>query len=129
MRRGSCLCGAVRFEVAGELGPGELCHCTRCRRWTGHVLASTEVPRSHVTIHGAEAIGWFASSSKARRGFCSRCGSVLFFDPLDQARHAWIGIALGAFDAPTGVHIERHIFTAEKGDYYEISDGAPQHPQ
>ena len=35
----------------------------------------------------------------------------------------------GAFDAPTGTHLEKHIFVADKGDYYEIKDGLPQNAQ
>jgi len=49
----------------------------------------------------------------------------LFFDP--PARD-WIGIAMGAFDAPTSTHLEMHIFVAEKGDYYDIADSLPQNP-
>jgi hypothetical protein len=126
MAKGSCLCGAVRFEVDGALGPVEVCHCTQCRQWTGHFLASVEVPRTSVTVHGAEHVAWYASSDKARRGFCARCGSTLFFDPLDRVKHAWTGIAMGSFEAPTHTRVNLHIFTAEKGDYYEILDGAPQ---
>jgi hypothetical protein len=77
-----------------------------------------------VEIMGAENITWFHSSPKVRRGFCSTCGSTLFFDPPAKA---WIGIAMGAFDLPTETHIELHIFVAEKGDYYEIRDGLPQY--
>jgi hypothetical protein len=51
----------------------------------------------------------------------------MFFDPLDQHKHNWIDIALGSFTEATGVDIERHIFTAEKGDDHIIADGAPQH--
>lgn len=126
MYKGSCLCGSVQFEVTGKLGSGELCHCYQCRKWTGHVLASTEVERDALRISGAQKIKWFQSSKKVRRGFCSQCGSPLFFDPIDQTKHNWIGISLGAFEAPTDVKINQHIFTAEKGDYYEILDDAPQ---
>lgn len=126
MHKGSCLCGAISFEVSGKLGPGEACHCTQCRKWAGHYLASTEVPRSALVIHTAEHLGWYSSSEKVRRGFCKQCGSTLFFDPLDQNKHDWIGIALGAFDTPTRISLELHIFVAEKGDYYDITDGLPQ---
>ena len=123
MPSGHCLCGAISFEVEGELPGPDACHCTRCRRWSGHVWASTDVPRERVTIRGGDQLSWFQSSEKVRRGFCSICGSVLFFDP--PARD-WIGIAMGAFDQPTGTELAIHIFTADKGDYYEIADGVPQ---
>lgn len=76
-----------------------------------------------MTINGADHITWYQSSAKVRRGFCSRCGASLFFDPPGRD---WIAIAMGAFDTPTGTHIEKHIFVAEKGDYYELTDGLPQ---
>ena len=127
MHKGSCLCGAVTFQVQGDLAPPDACHCIQCRKWTGHVLASTEVPRSALTVHGTEHVCWYQSSVKVRRGFCALCGSSLFFDPLDRAKHDWTGISMGAFDTPTGTHLALHIFVAEKGDYYEITDDLPQH--
>jgi extradiol dioxygenase family protein len=61
-----------------------------------------------------------------RRGFCANCGSSLFWDPLDQQKHNWTAIALGAFDTPTNTKLKQHIFVGEKGDYYDIADGLPQ---
>ena len=124
MRKGSCLCGAVTFEVAGELPRPDACHCSKCRKHSGHYFASTDVPRSAVTIHGEENLTWYQSSEKARRGFCATCGSSLFWDPLFKD---WIGIAMGAFDTPTETQLAIHIFVADKGDYYEITDPLPQH--
>jgi hypothetical protein len=126
MPKGSCLCGAVSFEVAAALAPADACHCTQCRRQTGHVFASTNVPRSALSVAGEAKVGWFRSSEKVRRGFCTICGSVLFWDPLGRD---WTSIAMGAFDPPTGTRLEKHIFVADKGDYYDIADGLPQHPQ
>jgi hypothetical protein len=126
MHRGACLCGAVTFEVAGDLPPPDGCHCSQCRKWSGHFFTSTDVKRAALTIQGGEHVTWFHSSEKVRRGFCSRCGSSLFWDPLDRAKHDWIGIAMGAFDAPTGTKTRIHIHVADKGDYYDIADGLPQ---
>ena len=123
MHRGSCLCGAVSFEVAGELHPPDACHCSQCRKQSGHFWASTDVPRAALTLHGAEHLTWFASSEKVRRGFCSTCGAALFWDPIKADR---IAIAMGAFDQPTGTKLRMHIFVADKGDYYDIADGLPQ---
>ena len=123
MPKGACLCGAVSFEVQGDLPPPDACHCTQCRKHSGHVFASTDVPRSAVTIHGADKVTWFRSSEKVRRGFCSVCGSSLFWDPIHRD---FIGIAMGAFDQPTGTHLAVHIFVADKGDYYDIADDVPQ---
>ncbi|XXV19017.1 GFA family protein [Sorangium sp. So ce1182] len=116
----------MRFEVAGALPPPDACHCSQCRKHSGHFFASTDVPRAALTIHGADKIAWFRSSEKARRGFCSACGSSLFWDPIDQNKHDWIGIAMGAFDMPTATRLRIHIHVADKGDYYDIADGLPQ---
>lgn len=123
LKIGSCLCGRVSFSVAGELVAPDACHCTQCRKHSGHYFASTDAPRQAVTITGDQYVSWFQSSAKVRRGFCSNCGSSLFWDPLEKDR---IGIAMGAFDSPTSTQLEVHIFVAEKGDYYEIADGLPQ---
>src|SRR5687767_12601468 len=121
MHEGRCLCGAVRFTVEGELRPPGACHCSQCRRQSGHYWASTDVPRANLSVTGE--VTWFASSERVRRGFCAACGSVLFWDPVGRDR---IAVAMGAFDAPTGTSLEKHIFTGDKGDYYAIADGLPQ---
>ncbi|WIO73921.1 GFA family protein [Porticoccaceae bacterium LTM1] len=115
MHKGSCLCGKITFEIAGDLGENDACHCVNCRKWSGHFLVSANVPRSALNVSGAEYITWYQSSLKVRRGFCSVCGSSLFFDPLDTEKHNWTGIALGALDTPTNTSLEKHIFVAEKG--------------
>ena len=126
MHNGSCLCGAVRITVAGELHPPDACHCSQCRKQSGHYWASTDVPRASVTIEGEDRLTWYASSERVRRGFCSTCGSVLFWRPV--RRPDTIAVAMGAFDAPTGTRLEKHIFTADKGDYYGIPGDEPQEP-
>ena len=126
MNKGSCLCGAVRFEVTGPLPAPIACHCSRCRKHTGHYEASADVPGKALRIEGEDNLTWFRSSEKVRRGFCSTCGSSLFFDPVHKD---WVGIAMGAFDQPTNTKMAAHIFVADKGDYYDIADGLPQNAQ
>jgi hypothetical protein len=84
------------------------------------------VPKSAVIICGEDKVRWFQSSEKVRRGFCSICGSSLFWDPAERD---WIGIAMGAFDGTTQTHLHVHIFVADKGDYYDIRDGVEQFDQ
>ena len=124
MPKGSCLCGAVTFEVSAPLAPADACHCSQCRKQTGHYFASTNVTREALTIRGADKIAWYRSSEKVRRGFCPVCGSVLFWDPLERD---WTSVAMGAIESPTGTRLEMHIHVADKGDYYDIADGLPQH--
>lgn len=123
MHKGSCLCGAVRTSVAGELPQPSACHCTECRKQTGHYEASVDIPQTALGVSGEQHVRWYHSSKKVRRGFCEICGSTLFWDPIHQD---WIAVAMGVFDGPTGTSLSMHIFVAEKGDYYDIADGLPQ---
>lgn len=123
---GSCLCGAITFSVKEPLSQSDGCHCSQCRKWSGHYFASADIKRTSLTIEGEDAISWYHSSEKVRRGFCKHCGSSLFFDPINQQKHDWIGVALGAFDDATNCQLSHHIFIEEKGDYYQLNDGVEQ---
>lgn len=117
---GSCLCGAISFVADGPLDRPDACHCTQCRKQSGHYWASVDIARDAIQITGADALTWYQSSAKVRRGFCSTCGSFLFWDTTSRDR---LAVAMGAFDGPTGTMLGTHIFVADKGDYYEITDG------
>lgn len=121
--KGACLCGTVSFVAQGALSPPDACHCTQCRKQSGHYWASANVRRANLTIDGADKITWYQSSAKVRRGFCSVCGAFLFWDPVE---HDFLAIGMGAFDTPTHTHLAKHIFVGDKGDYYDIADGLPQ---
>lgn len=123
---GHCLCGAVRFRTTGPLREVVACHCSQCRRQTGHYYAATNVIDANLELKGAENVGWYRASETAGRGFCRTCGSALFWkgDGSD-----YTSIMAGAFEKPTSLKLARHIFCADKGDYYEITDGAPQFAQ
>lgn len=121
MQRGHCLCGDITFTLAAAPKDASACHCGQCRRQSGHVWASAVVPVDKLEIEGP--VAWYAASDTARRGFCARCGSFLFWKAHDETT---ISVALGTLDPPTGLRLERHIFVADKGDYYEIADGLPQ---
>lgn len=124
MLKGSCLCGAIRFKATGTARDPAACHCGQCRKQSGHYWAAVNVPMSGFTCSGD--VRWYAASPVAQRGFCPTCGSFLFWKAHDEDE---IGVALGALDAPTGLRLERHIFTADKGDYYDITDQVPQEEQ
>src|SRR5207247_5056516 len=79
---GSCLCGAVRYEVAGPLRDVVECHCAMCRKTHGHIGAYTATPKGSLRLIEARDLKWYKSSENARRGFCSECGGTLFFEHL-----------------------------------------------
>lgn len=121
---GSCLCGAVRFCTKGSLRGVVYCHCSQCRKQTGLYYAATDVDVSNVMLEGEDQLTWYAASDFARRGFCKTCGSALFWRRLGADK---ISILAGAFDLPSGLTAESHIFVADKGDFYDIADGLPQY--
>jgi hypothetical protein len=123
---GGCLCGAIRYRANGTLRPVIACHCTQCRRQSGHYAAMTSVDLDHFWLERDTALSWYRATPVAERGFCRVCGSNLFWKPAAEPR---ISISAGTLDGPTGLAIEEHIFCADKGDYYEIEDGRPQKAQ
>ena len=122
--KGSCLCGAVRFTVTGPLRGVIYCHCTQCRKQTGHFFAATNVLTEHLTVTGGDSVTWYAASPDARRCFCATCGSTLFWKAHN---YPYTSILAGAFDGDVGLVGLRHDFVADKGGYYQITDGLPQH--
>lgn len=123
MATGRCLCGAVRYEVHGELRDVVLCHCEMCRRTHGHVAAYTAAQRPDFRIVESRGLRWYASSSIARRGFCAECGGSLFWEREGSDR---ISIAAGSVDMPTGLRTSLQIFVDSAGDYYEIDERITQ---
>lgn len=67
---------------------------------------------------------WYRSSAAAERGFCSGCGSSIFWRP-GHGRH--VSIMAGTIDGATGLAASEHICLATAGDYYSIDDGLPQY--
>ena len=126
MIKGSCLCGAVSIEIEEPLEHApEACHCSQCRKQTGNFLVAVNVRRTAMRVVGEEHVKWYQSSDKVQRGFCSVCGSTLFWNPTIEG-YQWTSVALGCLDTRMELKIAKHTFVGDKGTYYEITDGAPQ---
>lgn len=123
MYKGSCLCGSVAFEVRGALTSPSACHCGQCRKQSGHYWSATNANDAEFKLTTQDGLRWFSASDTAKRGFCARCGSFLFWKRQGSDR---IAISMGSLDPPTGLRLDRHIFVADKGDYYQIADDIPQ---
>ena len=119
---GGCLCGAVRYEVAGPLRDVVLCHCEMCRRTHGHFAAYTAAPKAALRLVEAGGLRWFASSAFTRRGFCGQCGASLFWE---RTAGDLVSIAAGSVDPPTGLRTTLQIFVEDAGDYYAVPDAIP----
>lgn len=122
---GGCLCGAIRYEINGPLRSVINCHCGMCRRFHGHFGAYTAASRGDLTWSASSEPRWYQSSDSASRGFCPACGASLFWQRKNSGE---IAIAAGSLDEPTGLKTAAHIFTAHKGDYYDIEGQAPRWP-
>ena len=123
MVKGQCECGKVAFEVRTVRDSVTVCHCSQCRRISGHLWASTHASFKDINFLTQEGLVWYTSSDFAKRGFCQQCGSSLFYRMNSEEG---IGIAAGCLNSPTDLKIGKHIFVKDKGDYYDIKDDAPQ---
>jgi hypothetical protein len=119
---GGCLCGGVRYEVRGRLRDIIACHCRQCRRTSGHFVAATACRRAAFALLRSATLKWYVAVPGFRRGFCSECGSNLFFEAEAGER---VSIAAGSLDEPQGLKIVAHIFASEAGDYYAIDAHLP----
>jgi hypothetical protein len=113
----------VRYAVEGSLRDVSFCHCSQCRRSSGHFVAASACNPAHLRLLEDEGLRWYRSSSSAERGFCKHCGSSLFWRP---AHGGHISIMAGTLDVPTGLAAYEHIFVGSASDYYVIADGLPQ---
>ncbi|RWX75510.1 GFA family protein [Neorhizobium lilium] len=124
--RGQCLCGAISFETEGPLEGLTACHCSQCRRQTGLHYVATRTSMERLTLHGEDRLQWYRASETANRGFCSICGSALFWQADGSPD---ISIMAGAFDQPLGLKVAEHIYCADRGDFYDLPDDqAPRYP-
>jgi hypothetical protein len=126
MKTGSCMCGAVAFEINGPLDDALACHCSQCRKMTGHYWVSTHVADADLKFNCQDGLKWFVSSPGTKRGFCKACGSSLFWkkDGSDVT-----SLCVGSLDGKSGVKLAGHIYCADAGDYYEIAGGEFQKAQ
>jgi hypothetical protein len=114
---GSCLCGNISYEISGPLRDVVACHCTQCRKASGHYVAATQCLRADIAVSGEPA--WYRSSDSAERGFCPTCGSNLFWRRFGSE---YISIHAGGLDGPTGLTMGSQLYCGDAGDYYAVPD-------
>lgn len=123
---GGCLCGAVTYRITGPMRRVVYCHCTQCRKTSGHFVAATACDTDALVMLEDSGLAWFESSDIAARGFCTTCGSSLFWQPKHEK---YVAIMAGTLDAPTGLVAHEHIHVEDASDYYSLDDGLKQFPQ
>ncbi|HCV34990.1 MAG TPA: aldehyde-activating protein [Acidimicrobiaceae bacterium] len=117
---GRCECGGVQYRVTGELRQVVHCHCTPCRRITGHHMAATATHRDDLHLDVESNLMWYSRTSEVRYGFCNRCGSTLFWMSTDNV--STVAIAAGTLDQPTGLRSVLAIYTGEASDFHVLDD-------
>ncbi|WP_339778018.1 GFA family protein [uncultured Thalassospira sp.] len=119
---GGCHCGAVRYQVHGEIEDAVLCHCHLCAGLHGHVSAYASVNKDELHLIADDGLRWYRLSEKTDRGFCKECGSGLFWRVV---RSKNIALTPGTLDGPSGIKTKSQIFCAFKGDYYPLDPSIP----
>jgi hypothetical protein len=122
--RGRCLCGSVAFEVEIPEARFSVCHCGMCRRWAGGPWMSVHCPRPAVFSEDS-GLAWYRGSDWAERGFCSTCGTSLFYRLADNPDGLLV-VAVDALEDATDLALDRHIYIDAKPDRYDFADDRPR---
>jgi hypothetical protein len=125
---GKCLCGAISFAIAFPYKWVAHCHCTLCQQAHGAAFVTwVSVDESQMTLRDAEGLlKWYASSADARRGFCARCGSTLFF-----RSSRWPGewhLTRANFATPLDREPQVHAFYDAHVSWFAVNDDLPKKP-
>lgn len=127
MIKGSCACGAIRFEIEAVRSLTH-CHCQTCRKLTGASFATyahVDKDKFH-WMAGQELISLYESAPGSFRGFCRVCGSLM----AGQASYlTTMSVPAGLLEDDPGVRPRLHVFTSSKAPWWEIADHLPQHPK
>ncbi len=128
--KGSCLCGAVKYEVAGKATRFYHCHCSRCRKATGTGHASNLFlqPGTLRWLCGEEQITSFKVPQAQRfaNTFCSTCGGRM---PRQAAGSDLVMIPAGSLDDEAPIQPQATIFAGSRAGWSCQSDAMPAYPQ
>ena len=122
--KGSCLCGAVTYEIDGEFQFVGNCHCSICRKSHGAAFATWGIidPEDFRWLSGENFVQGYESSPGRKRTFCKICGSPLVSTHSDQVGE----VVFGTVDGDPGTRPREHIFVGSKASWHEITDSLPQ---
>lgn len=114
--RGSCLCGALAFEVTGPIRGVGSCHCSKCRKVSGTNGNAQFIVRAHefVWLRGSDQLVHYTRPDGWGAPRCATCGSPAPHS-FDGGERIWIPACL--MDDPLGTDIKQHIFCASRADW------------
>lgn len=114
----SCLCGSVKFIVEKVSPKFSVCHCDSCRTWGGGPFFAVQCG-TDVKIEGSEHVKMYKSSSWASRGFCSNCGTHLFYKLKKTGEY---NMPLGLFPNLKNMTMDVQYFSDKRPGYYHFSN-------
>lgn len=127
MHSGGCLCGAVRYEISGELAPIQVCHCSQCRKAQGGPFA-TNVPVRRAAfrlLSGEAELAEYRATPEKQRVFCRQCGS-----PIYSARDSLpnvLRVRAGTLDEPVRTKLEAHYYVDSRARWWPLEDNLPRY--
>ena len=125
--KGSCLCGAIAYEISGAIGDIVHCHCQTCRKAHASAFSSVAaVDDSDFKIHDRQTLRSFTSSPGKQRFFCEQCGTQIYAKRDDTAH---VILRLGSLDTPIASKEKEHIWLAQKADWYTLNSRLPEHDE
>ena len=115
---GSCLCKNISFKILNECRYSVLCHCTMCQKSNAEFSNYTKVKKENLKFITKKKLKWFNSSKNFKRGFCSECGSSLFFQLI--LSDDYIAISTGSLDK--NIPSKGHIYYKDKKSNLSFSN-------
>ncbi len=114
---GGCLCGAVRYRLKEPPKSYGACHCGMCRKFSGGIELGVEVPPGGIVWEKDETLITYKSSEWAERGFCSKCGSSLFWRlTAEGPMQGLLSLSAGSLDSLEGMEFTTEVYIDHKPD-------------
>jgi hypothetical protein len=124
--QGSCLCGALRYEITGPFIDMVYCHCSRCRKQQGAPFATIGAVATGDLhwIAGESEVARFTAAPGGPRHFCPHCGSPA---PIAIPQLDLTFVPVGTLEGDPGMRAQSHIFAGSRASWHVITDALPQH--
>jgi hypothetical protein len=124
IKHGSCLCGAITYEISGTVGDISHCHCVTCRKAHGSAFSSVAaVQDSDFKLLTHKTLRFFESSPGKKRYFCDNCGTQIY---AKKEHTPHIVLRLGSLDSDINACEIEHIWVSQKASWYDLDSHLPQ---
>ncbi len=124
---GGCMCGAVRYEIAGEPFMVNHCHCHSCRKHNGAAVVTLAGFKVDQVKFIGEPRKFYESTPGANRAFCSNCGTPLTWEGDGDELGPICEIHISTFDNPDTLVPTGHAFYQERIKWFDVADDLPRY--